>query len=233
MHTRSKLLIVAILALAAAAPGVQAQQITSPYRHIETTHSLGAFAGYLWTDRGDQGLEIGPHSAPLMGIRYNILFGGPAAGEASLSFAPTRRDIYHRVEGPEGMEVVPSGQSVNTTLGLLEAGVRFHLTGPRTWHGLAPYALLTGGLVSDFGRGGAEEEEIELPDDQRFRLGPGLAVAAALGTDWFLTDRVSVRIEARNQIWRLTSPAGFTPTTGAETRWTNNPVLSVGGALHF
>lgn len=233
MHTRFKLPAVAVLAFAAAAPALQAQQITSPFRYVEETQSVGAYVGYLWTDRGEAGLEIGPQSAPLAGIRYDIRFGGPATGEASLSFAPSRRDIYHRVQTDEGFLVVPTERSVPMTLLILDAGVRFHLTGPRTWNGLAPYLLLSGGLVSDLTRGEATEDELELPQEQRFRFGPGLAVAGAMGTHWFLTDRVSIRIEARNQIWRLATPRGISPQLEAETRWTNNPVLSVGGALHF
>jgi hypothetical protein len=233
MQTRFKALSVTLLALAAAAPSLQAQQITSPYRYIEEDHSVGAFAGYLWTSRGQEGLEIGPHSAPLVGIRYNLRFGGPATGEASISFAPSRRDIFRRDLTDEGFVVVPTERSVPVSLLILDAGARLDLTGPRTWNRLAPYLLLTGGLATDLSRGTETEDELELPDDQRFRFGPGLAVGAALGTSWFLSDRVSVRIEARNQIWRLTTPRGIAPLLEAETRWANNPVLSLGGALHF
>jgi hypothetical protein len=233
MPTRFKLLSLLTLTAVALAPGLQAQEITSPYRHIETSHSIGLFAGYLWTDRGAEGREIGLESAPLMGLRYSLRLGGPATGEASASFAPSRREIYQRAPGATEGELVSTGHTIPTTLMFLEAGVRFQLTGPRTWNGLAPYLGASGGLVTDLGRGAATEEEIELPADQRFRLGPGLAVGVTAGTEWFLTERVSLRFEARNLIWRLTSPAGFNPATGVETRWTNNPVLSVGGALHF
>jgi len=233
MQTRFKALSIALLAFAATAPNLLAQQITTPYRFIEETHSMGAFAGYLWTSRGGEGAEIGPHSAPLVGVRYNLRFGGPATGEASVSFAPTQRDIFRRVQTDEGFVVVPADRSVPVSLLIVDAGVRLDLTGPRTWNRLAPYALLTGGLATDLNRGTEAEDELEIPDDQRFRFGPGLAVGAALGTNWFLTDRVSVRLEARNQIWRLTTPRGIAPLLEAETRWANNPVLSVGGALHF
>lgn len=230
-----------IFALALLLPGsfLEAQQIPSPFRYIEETQSAGFFAGYLWTNpaeepTGDGGIvmELGPRSAPIFGARYNIRFGGPFTGEASLGFIPSERTVYAR--DTTAATQVPPVEEVGTTgmaILLAEAGVRFHLTGPRTWNGLAPFVVGTGGLVGDLSRTPAAEAGV--PPEERFRFGPGFAVALGMGTDWFPTRRLSVRAEARNQLWRVTAPAGLRPEPRENTQWTHNIGVSLGAALHF
>ena len=228
------------LLLALAAPSLWAQQISSPFRYIETKQSLGAFAGYLVTEGGEVNLlgapesQLGPRSAPIVGLRYTSRFSGPLSGEIALGFSPGSRSLYETdalLPTDTTQYPVESG-SVNTRVLLAEGGLRFHLTGPRTWNNLAPYLVATGGLIADIaGRG---EREEALPDPERFRLGPGFALGAGLGLDYFLSPRVSVRTELRDQVWRVKAPDGLPVATGEDqTRWTNNLGLSLGAAFHF
>jgi hypothetical protein len=114
---------------------------------------------------------------------------------------------------------------------IAEGGLRFHLTGPRTWRDLAPYIIATGGVAADLsGRTAADEA---LPEAQRFRFGPSFAVGVGAGTDFFVAERVSLRLEARDHILRLRVPAGLLGTDEAEAQWTNNFAISLGTALHF
>ncbi|HEV2129505.1 MAG TPA: hypothetical protein VGR27_00290 [Longimicrobiaceae bacterium] len=229
--------LVTLAALGAAfflsgATALEAQRITSPYRYIEETQSLSVFAGYLLT----QGLDpdLGPQAAPTVGVRYNLRLGGPIAGEAALRFIPSERTIFaaRGVDPSDPTRTIPIDVgTASMPLLLAEAGIRLNVTGPRTWNGLAPYALATGGVVANLrGRTAAEED---IPEDEHFSFGPGFAVGIGGGTDWFLTQRISLRAEVRDQIWRLSIPQGLTEQGARDNRWTNNLGLSLGAAYHF
>ncbi|CAN5714751.1 hypothetical protein BH23GEM3_BH23GEM3_26300 [soil metagenome] len=212
-----------------AALPAQAQQITSPYRFIEESHSIGAYGGYLLTSPGTP--EVGPQSAPIFGVRYNLRFTGPLSGEAAISFSPTRRQII--TSDTLILQPEPTGETAEMALLIAEAGLRLHLTGPRAWNGFAPFVVATGGLAADLtGRGAAEEEQVPA-EAQRFRYGPGLAVGAGVGTDLFLSQRLSLRFEVRDHILRISIPAGLREDLRAENQWTNNIGISLGTALHF
>jgi hypothetical protein len=223
--------LLATLFLAAAAAlhqPLDAQQIRSPYRFIDETQSLGIYAGSLLTNPGTP--EVGPQSAPIFGIRYNLRFTGPLSGEAAVSFLPAERQVMRMDTVAGAIQPRVVGEA-DMNLLHAEAGLRFHLTGPRAWRGFAPYVVATGGVAADLtGQGELDEE---LPETQRFRFGPSFAVGVGAGTDWFLTERLSLRLEARNHIFRLPIPAGVREELRAETQWTNNLGLSLGTALHF
>jgi hypothetical protein len=214
--------------LALARPA-EAQQITSPFRFIETTQSLGVFGGYLITSPGTP--EVGPQSAPMIGIRYNLRFTGPLSGEAAISFSPSERQRLRDDTLVAGVNPVPTGETPAMNLVFAEAGLRFHLTGARTWRDLAPYVIASGGVAADLT--GRTDEDLALPEPQRFRFGPSFALGVGVGTDWFVTERLSLRLEARNHILRLQVPAGLRPALQSENQWTNNLGLSLGTAIHF
>jgi opacity protein-like surface antigen len=214
--------------LAAAPAAVLAQEIPSPFEHIETRHTAGAYLGYQFTGRGS--LDLGPHSSMLFGGRYGMRFTGPLSGEVSISLAPTQRTAYHR-EGGVADAPLEAVEDVRSVLFIGEAGLVFHFTGPRTWNGLAPYAVATGGLAADLSRSSAAEEAI--PEVQRFSFGPALAAGIGLGTDWFLSERLSLRGEVRNRLWRLGHPEGLTETGRPEGEWTHNFGVTLGSAYHF
>lgn len=205
-----------------------AQQIRSPYRFIDETQSLGVFGGYLTTRPGTP--EVGPQDLAVFGVRYNLRFTGPLSGEASLGFASGNRQVLREDADTPGFQLVSVGEATMNLL-VAEAGLRFHLTGPRAWRGLAPYVVGTGGLAADLS--GQGELDADVPEAQRFDFGPSFAVGLGAGTDWFLTERLSLRIEARNHTLRLSIPAGLTETQAATTQWTNNLGFTLGTALHF
>lgn len=226
--------------LALGAGSAAAQQIPSPFRYIEPKQSLGAFVGYLVTEGGEINLlgapesQLGPRSAPLFGVRYTSRFGGPLSGEIALGLSPGNRTLYETdalLPSDTTQFPVPAG-SASTRVLLAEAGIRFHLTGPRTWNNLAPFLLATGGLIGDVA--GRSDRDEQIPRPERFRLGPGFALGAGAGLDYFVTSRVSLRAEVRDQIWRVKAPDGLPVPAGEDdTRWTNNLGLSVGTAFHF
>lgn len=214
-----------LLLLALLVPATSdAQTIPSPYRYLEESQSLSLHAGYLITDTGKR--NLGPQSAPIVGARYNIRFGGPLAGVVGLSFLPSQRTVHTRA-GTDTVLTALGEADAPVLMG--EAGLRFQLTGPRTWHGLAPYVTATGGIAMDLA--GRDELEEDLPQAQRVEFGPALAVGLSAGTDWFLTERISLRGAARGYLWRLTVPEGLIGREQSE--WLRNFGGTLGVALHF
>lgn len=208
---------------------LSAQSIESPYRHIETVHSLSLFGGYLVTDPGE--LDLGLASGPTFGIRYAGRFAAPVAGVVRLSATPSERTIYTR-EDPTDLEApLTAIDEASAMILSAEAGVRLLLTGPRTWHALAPYIEATGGLMSV--AGSRTEEERQLPTGQAVDFGPSFAVGVAAGTDWFLTDRISTNLSLQGLLWRLPIPEGLSTTGSEESEWTRNFGVSIGAAFHF
>lgn len=216
--------------LAAIRPAA-AQQITSPYRFIETSHSVGAYLGYLWAGSVDP--DAGPQSAPLFGVQYHGRLNGGLLGEAMLSFAPSRRTIFANQPDPEDpSRLVPVAQEeVGAPLLLAEGALRFHITGPRTWNGLAPFVL--GGIGVALNLAGSDPLEEDAAAADRFDFGPALAVGVGLGTDYFLSDRLSLNLEVRDRLWRIVVPPGLSDTGLEESNWKNNPSISIGAAVHF
>lgn len=205
---------------------LEAQRVPSPYRYLETRHSPGIWGGYFIGDGGD--LDLGPASAPIFGARYGFHLTGPLSVEANAGFTPTERSIFARATSGEGLvEIGPT----DVYLGIADVALKFHVTGQRAWHGLAPFGLLGAGLALDFA--GTDEREAAIAPEQRFDFGPAFAASVGLGSDYFLTEQFSLRVEARDYIWRLAYPAGLTASGAAENDWTNNFAITLGGAIHF
>lgn len=224
----------ALAALLGSAPRAEGQQIPSPYRYIEPKQSIGVFGGYLLADPsigiGEQEVELGPRSAPVAGLAYTIRFTGPLSGEVRAGFSPTERTVY-RPTSQTDLTPVPVA-TVDVSLLMAEAGLRFQLTGPRTWRGFAPYVVGSGGLMTDLDRNA--DAEIDIPAGARFDFGPSFAVSAAIGTDWFPTRRLSLRAEARDHLWQIRAPEGLRATGVRDvSEWTHNIAISLGAALHF
>lgn len=233
--------LIAALALGALFVGgsaLRAQTIPSPIRYVDPKQSAGISGGYLLTspavEINDEDIEFGPQSGPLVTARYQLRFGGPLSGEARVSFSPTKRKVYAPTDEPDPELFVPE-EVGETDVALLmgEAGLVFHLTGPRTWHGLAPFLAGTGGLAADLAGGSDLEEDI--PTTARYEFGPSFALGLGAGTDWFPTRRMSVRLEARDHLWRIEAPSQIANLANANdiTRWTHNFSFSIGAALHF
>lgn len=217
--------------LAVLAAPAAAQQIPSPYRYVEERMSLAAEAGYLVTQRVDP--DVGPRSGPYTGARFLIRITPPVSGEIALGLALSDRTVFRNTpaaQNPDSLVAEPIG-STAMPLFFAEAGFRLHLTGPRTWNGIAPF--LSGTVGGGFSAGGRLDEEDELPTDDRFAFGPALAVSVGTGADVFMAERVSLRVDLRNRIWRVTVPAGFTEFNREDAIWRNNPSFTLGAAYHF
>ena len=215
--------------LVGAAP-LAAQQIQSPYVYQEERHAVGFLVGNSWNQPGRY--DLGPAAAPIIGAWYSIRFAGPAIGEASLSFLPAERTVHELVDPAAGAEGLEPRGTTSAPIALAEAALRFQVTGPRTWHGLAPFLIGSAGLAGDLS--GSTDLEEEIPTDDRYQFGPAFAIGAGAGTIWQVTPTLGVRAEVRNRIWRVNTPTGLRERGGlSDHQWTNNVGASVGLSVHF
>jgi len=207
-----------------------AQNIDSPYRFLDTRQSVSVFGGHVSTGRGTVGL--GPESGMMFGARYSIGVSGPFVLEASLSWFSATRAVQDTVPGDSGR--VDIGDVDFSALSLL-ADIRFNLTGPRTWHGLLPYLLIGGGLTTD----AASEDNLNsaLPADVKFDFGTTFTGVLGGGIEWVPSSRFGFRVDARNLLWKLTTPAVFLRGLEAGTlpsdQWAQNFALTAGVVLRF
>jgi hypothetical protein len=230
MIRRFSALLLAISAATVPCTEAASQTIPSAYRFLETSQSIGVTGGYVFTNEG--ALDLGPAAAAYFGGRYGIRISGPFSAEGEIAFLPTTRMVWDTVAGDTTREVV--GEA-DMSLLIAKAGLRFNLTGPRTWRSLQPFLLVGGGIAIDIAGDASAEEE--LPEDLRLDFGTSFAGHLGGGVEWFLSDGLSLRVDARNVLWKLNTPTGFLANDRGRLlpgdEWTQNFLLSAGISIHF
>jgi hypothetical protein len=167
----------------------------SPYRPIENGRYFELSAGRVYGGGGF--LQLGPRNGTSEGIRFVI------RGKNTLQFS-----FGAWVAGTE-RTVIDADDSVATrNKGLFDqrliAGdisIQLNLTGGKTWHGLAPLAAVTFGLVHG--------ERSPAIDTSGYRFGNKIFFAPTIGTRWFVGQRLYLRLDARALIWKLTYPPSY------------------------
>jgi hypothetical protein len=223
-----------VLAPARAAAQVGHQPGKSPYHDIRKGHAFTATYGQFGGSGGEFG--IGPHDGPVYGFRYDLRAGSSLQLGVGFARAQLQRLIVdpfvavaNRVSGP-----------VDQTVSLAEINVQLNLTGGKTWHRLAPFVGSGAGLTFPTSTPG---------DTSRFSLGHKFYLAPYTGFRAFVTDRLSLRGEARVVFWKLKYPTTFedepalepgTPghsnaviTDGKLNEWTTSSWLLVGLGYSF
>jgi len=206
----------------------------SPYHDIRKGHTLTVTYGQFGGSGGSFG--IGPHDGPVYGIRYDIRSGSTVQLGLGFSRAKLERLIVdpfvtlaNRVSGP-----------VDQTVSLAEVNLQLNLTGGKTWRRLAPFVGSGVGLTLPY----------STPQDtSKFKLGHKFYLAPFAGVRIFVTDRLSLRGEARAVFWKLKYPTTFedepaqepgTPehsnaviTDGRLNEWTTSSWLLAGLGYSF
>ena len=232
MRNRIAVLHLALALAGLAWPGqASAQSINSAYRFLNTKQAFTGFAGYLATGRGS--LELGPESGLIYGLRYDISISGPFVIEGDFSYFSRTRAVWDTVPGDTTRRTV--GDADFTTF-LVNASLRFNLTGPRTWHGLLPYVLFGLGVAID--GSSASAAETNLAADARFDFGTSFMGVLGGGMEAKLSDRFGLRLDARNLLWKLKTPTAFL-VKGDQARllpgdeWAQNLALTGGLVFRF
>ena len=215
--------------LALSATGAAAQEIASPYRFVDESQHVNAFVGLVETDPGT--LELGPGSGVAYGGRYGIRLTGPFVIEGQVAVLPTSRAVQDTAISATDTAVVATGAEADMLLGVLSAALRFDLTGARTWHRLMPFGLL--GVGAAFTLSEEDGVDSDVDSDVRYEFGTRLLGELGLGVEWFTTDRLALRLDARNMLWRIDAPLGMQQLGAPTSEWVQNFLLSAGVSFRF
>lgn len=165
----------------------------SPYHDIPSGGTWLVTGGYFGGSRGRAG--VGISDGPTGGLRYEMPLG--AIGfSLGIAYAQTTRfvvdpvaDTLTRKTGPFDTDVI-----------LLDAGLQLVLTGRKTWRGFAPFIGAAAGLAI----GGGSP-----PDSSGYRFGTRFTIAPNAGVRWYAGRHVSLRVDFRPVLWKLTYPISF------------------------
>ena len=223
--------LVLFFLLMANSRGASGQGIDSPYRFVSSRQAAMVFAGYLSTGKGSLGL--GPASGPIWGARYNLMISGPFALEGDVGYFSRTRAVFDTVPGDTTRQAIGD---VDFSLVIATASLRFNLTGPRTWRGLLPYLVFGAGAAANIATDQAPDTE--LPGEVRFNFGTSFLGQLGGGIEWLAGERLGIRVDARNVLWKLKTPRAFL-IKGEQARllpadeWAQNFSLTAGLVLRF
>jgi hypothetical protein len=203
--------LAAALALLAVAPAVgqeaaadtAARHITSPYHWVGSAIRMGAFGGWLGTNRGAS--DLGPGSAPFGGVGFRARISNPLTIEVRAAYGKTNLWVIdpRLPNGPAPVD------TTTTRWASIEAGLQLAITGQRSWHRLQPYLLLEAGFLRGFDQ--VASDSLASADEAAFRYSLGTMPVLELGAgfEWIPGGRYSVSFEARDKLLHLKAPAGF------------------------
>lgn len=204
--------------------GAAGQSIPSPFRFIEGRQEVGVFGGVVDSQTGRFG--FGPKGGLMYGGRWGIELAGPVSLEGVATLVDGTRDIINpgRVEGDRVV-----GEA-DVLLSAFDARFKFTLTGDRSWHRVAPFIVAGGGIVLDITGDSPADEQLEAPD--RFDFGNSFYGTTGLGTRFFVTDRLALRLDGTFSLWKIDTPPGFSdPARGFESVEEGEWVRSLGLTL--
>lgn len=195
----------------------------SPYRDAPPATGPVFFAGYLGGTRGN--VPVGISDGNTWGVRYNFAFGSTSISLGAAYGQTTRRIVNPFV----GLKNNTSGL-INCDVVLVDATLQMALTGPKTWHGLAPYIGASLGVAS-----GSDLKS----DTSGYSFGTKFTFAPVLGAKYYIGRRVSLTTDFRAVFWRLGYPSQFKEPntvdggrilsqTAATNDWTVHPWISLG-----
>ncbi len=188
---------------------------SSPYRDIRKGHTFTAIGGYFGGDGGDFG--IAPHNGPMVGGRYDIRTADAIQVGLGIAYGSLERFIVNpfvtlanRRSGPVQQDVI-----------FADLNVQFNMTGGKTWHHIAPFIGLGGGLAA------ASDTPA---DTSGFSFGSEFYLSPSVGLRVFLGDRLHLRGEARATFWKVDYPTTFIqePVEEPGTPGNSNAVIPSG-----
>lgn len=206
---------------------------TSPFRDINTKQSLGLVVGHFSGNTAAAG--TGAQSAMSFGLRFRTRLSGPL----DLTVNATRIASERLLIDPTRPDSVRRRGNVDFPLLALDVGLSLGLTGPKTWHGLAPWIGISMGMMA---------ATSPKTDPGGFKAGSGFTISPAIGTSLRLSPRLALEFEARDNTIRYEWPlAYFDPRDSQNTslpppvldlshrdkQLTHNFTLSAGLSYHF
>ncbi|HEU4763562.1 MAG TPA: hypothetical protein VFS28_02845 [Gemmatimonadales bacterium] len=200
----------------------------SPYRDITKPNAFVFSYGHIGGNGGAVG--VGPRDGDAWAFRYDVRFSGLLGGHIGFGHFIGTRYAYNPDDSASKRRTGPFDQGVT----FIGGGIHLNLTGPKTWHRLAPYVE---GEI-----GAAVGSKLTADSASAYAFGTKLYVNPGVGVQWFISDRIRLRFEAHRIYWKLTYPVTFYQTplaeptaapirSGSTTEWTGNGWLSLGVAI--
>jgi hypothetical protein len=200
-------LTVALLCMAAAT-AAQAQVVgrlpsETVIKDLDDGQRFGFFAGWLTTGLDPVGVR--GKSAPIVGMRYDILMANPAYFSMRLFGVKSTHDVYdpNRPEGSRHVGTAPTNQ-----VGF-ETSLDISLTGTRSWRGLQP--LIHGGVGFMAGVGNQF-------DAGQFATGASVLYSYGLATRFITSKNSELRADVSWLIYQVRYPEAFKTTSAADNR---------------
>jgi hypothetical protein len=131
-----------VLATASCAAPLSAQvgrlPAKSPFRDMEFRQEWTTFVGQF--NAKDDPAGVAPQGGAMIGERWAIRLGGPAYFTTRIAGSMQDRTIVN----PQLPEPARSRRSEKLPIVYMDLGIEMQLTGPKTWHSLAP--VIGGGI---------------------------------------------------------------------------------------
>ena len=195
-------LVLGLAAPAAAQEVVGKLPAQSVLQDLNDGQRLGVFAGWLTTGRDPVGVRA--HSAPLMGVRYDLLMGSPAYLSMRLYGMTSTHDV---VDGNLPAATRHHGTASANQIGA-DASVEVSLTGERTWHGVQPLTRLGVGFIAGVGN---------KFDAGSYKPGASIVYLYGLGARFPMGKNADFRLDANWMAYQVRYPLAFGLTTSADT----------------
>jgi hypothetical protein len=166
-----------------------------------------------------------------------MILSGPLDLDVNVSVANLERGIIDPTTAPADSILETAKQTVT----IIDAGFILLLTGQKTWHRTIPYLGVSLGVAV----GG----DVRADSLSGFAFNTQFQIAPGLGVRWYVSDRLMLRADFRDVIWRLSYPQSFftrpeddqlappvlNPDVQNDTEWTHHPTLTLtlGYAIGF
>ncbi len=226
-------LLAGLGALAPAGPRALGAQVgyppaRSPFVDIDYRQNVTLLGGY-YSARSDPA-GVAPQGGPLVGVQYDLGFGGPAIFTTRVRTVLSERRVIDPIRPDEarllGTERRP--------LTLADVGLTLALTGQRSVRGFVPLVHGGVGVASTFA--GADPGGFDFGTSFAFAYGLGVRYVPR-GTRWAL------RADLGSSLYRLRYPSTYTtpaldttsvlPARSSLTRWLNNTAFTAGVSYQF
>jgi hypothetical protein len=174
----------------------------SPFRDLEYRHELTLFGGYYMAAKDPAGAA--PRSAPMEGLRYELVVGGPAQLVFRLARVNSERNVINPLEPRATRNLGVQSWPIYLT----DLGFSLNLTGQRSWHGVVPVISGGIGLASDLDK---------QDDDDPFNLGTTFAFSFGAGLRIVPGGRFQLRADAGTWMYEYEYPSTYYATTSDNT----------------
>ena len=236
MKRSSVLAFFALVAPTALAAQVGADPGHSPYHDIRRGNGWTTSIGHLGGNGGP--LRLSPNGGTTYSVRYDVRLSGLLQGFAEMGYLAAQRAVL----APDDSVVNRFGGPIDAPVWTPQIGLQINLSGPKTWHGVAPFVAF--GLCAAVGKQTTQ-------DTTEYVFGTTLLFRPSAGVRYYLGDRIHVRLEGSMYYWKmkypatwLAEPAAQPPASGDPSNapikssnglsdWVSTPALRLGIGVAF